>query len=160
MDPYLVAVVADHAHLIEEFLHLHHHGEVELLWPKLLEGAGDRLGEVVELLGRQHVEIAVLLEESAQRLAVWRGCPTQETGDQLADTLEHLGTALTVHLGIEEKDVLPIVPEYVTAGEWRELGGHAINELPKDRIPIVFGMGMLASLSDAETVKLMLSPRH
>ncbi|MFH9090416.1 hemerythrin domain-containing protein [Streptomyces sp. NPDC017673] len=149
------AVVADHAQLIEDFLHLHHMGEDELLWPKLLERAGDRLGETVNLLESQHVEIAALLTETSQRLAIWRDQPTKEHGEQLARSLERLGAQLTEHLGIEEKDVLPIVPEYVTAKEWHELGDHAINALPKNKLPVVFGM--LASLADAEVVKLMLS---
>ncbi|MFH7341074.1 hemerythrin domain-containing protein [Streptomyces sp. KHY 26] len=149
------AVVADHAHLVEEFLHLHHKGEDELLWPKLLERAGDRLGETVRLLETQHEEIATLLNESSERLAFWRDLPTSKNGEQLAVTLEQLGLVLTEHLGIEEKDVLSIVPEYVTAKEWHDLGDHAINALPKSKLPIVFGM--LASLADDETVKLMLS---
>ncbi|MFE0456974.1 hemerythrin domain-containing protein [Streptomyces sp. NPDC058914] len=149
------AVVADHAQLIEEFLHLHHKGEDELLWPKLLERASDRLGDTVALLESQHAEIAALLAESAQRLAIWRERPSKESGERLADSLERLGSLLTDHLGIEEKDVLPIVPEYVTAKEWHELGDHAINALPKSKLPVVFGM--LASLADAEVVKLMLS---
>ncbi|MEV6175717.1 hemerythrin domain-containing protein [Streptomyces sp. NPDC052016] len=149
------AVVADHAQLVEEFLHLHHKGEDELLWPKLLERAGDRLGDTVALLESQHEEIAALLAESAQRLAIWRERPSKESGERLADSLERLGSLLTDHLGIEEKDVLPIVPEYVTAKEWHELGDHAINALPKTKLPVVFGM--LASLADPEVVKLMLS---
>lgn len=149
------AVIADHAQLIEEFLHLHHKGEDELLWPKLLERAADRLGDTVNLLESQHEEIAALLTESAQRLAVWRQQPSKESGERIADSLERLGGLLTEHLGIEEKDVLPIVPEYVTAKEWHELGDHAINQLPKNKLPIVFGL--LASLADPEVVKLMLS---
>ncbi|CAM5360273.1 hemerythrin domain-containing protein [Streptomyces canarius] len=147
--------VADHAQLIEDFLHLHHMGEDELLWPKLLERGGDRLGETVNLLESQHVEIAALLTESSQRLAIWRDQPTKENGEPLARSLERLGALLTEHLGIEEKDVLPIVPEYVTAKEWHALGDHAINALPKNKLPVIFGM--LASLADAEVVKLMLS---
>ncbi|MDN3029662.1 hemerythrin domain-containing protein [Streptomyces sp. S.PB5] len=149
------AVVADHAQLIEEFLHLHHKGEDELLWPKLLERAGDRLGGTVALLESQHEEIAALLAESAQRLAIWREQPSAESGEPLADSLERLGGLLTEHLGIEEKDVLPLVPDHVTEKEWHELGDHAINALPKNRLPVVFGM--LASLADPEVVKLMLS---
>ncbi|GGM21990.1 hypothetical protein GCM10010129_77890 [Streptomyces fumigatiscleroticus] len=148
-------VVAGHARLIEEFLHLHHKGEDELLWPKLLERAGDRLGAAVALLESQHEEIAALLEESSTRLAAWRAQPGQESGERLADSLERLGALLTEHLGIEESEVLPIVPEYVTAEEWHELGDHAINALPRSELPIVFGM--LASLADREVVKLMLS---
>jgi hemerythrin-like domain-containing protein len=149
------AVVAEHAQLIEEFLHLHHKGEDELLWPKLLERAGDRLGDVVALLESQHEEIAALLVETAQQLALWRAQPAKDSGERLADSLERLGILLTEHLGIEEKDVLPIVPEYVTAKEWHELGDHAINALPKSKLPIVFGM--LASYADPDVVKLMLS---
>ncbi|MFG2358801.1 hemerythrin domain-containing protein [Streptomyces sp. NPDC048521] len=148
-------VVAEHARLIEEFLHLHHKGEDELLWPKLLERAGDRLGDAVALLESQHEEIAALLAESAQRLAIWRAQPAKESGERLADSLERLGSLLTEHLGIEEKEVLPIVPEYVTAKEWHQLGDHAINALPKSKLPIVFGM--LASYADPDVVKLMLS---
>lgn len=149
------AVVAEHAQLIEEFLHLHHKGEDELLWPKLLERAGDRLGDVVSLLESQHEEIAALLVETAQLLALWRAQPATDSGERLADCLERLGSLLTEHLGIEEKDVLPIVPEYVTAKEWHELGDHAIKALPKSKLPTVFGM--LASYADPDVVKLMLS---
>ncbi|MFF4346213.1 hemerythrin domain-containing protein [Streptomyces sp. NPDC001530] len=148
-------VVADHAKLIEDFLHLHHKGEDDLLWPKLLERAGDRLGAAVAMLESQHEEIATLLSESSGRLAVWRVQPSKESGEELADSLDRLGALLTEHLGIEEKDVLPLVPEYVTAKEWHELGDHAINALPKSKLPIVFGM--LASLADPDVVKLMLS---
>ncbi|MHC3469395.1 hemerythrin domain-containing protein [Streptomyces sp. 7R007] len=149
------AVVADHAHLVEEFLHLHHKGEDELLWPKLLHRASDRLGATVQKLESQHGEIAALLDESAERLAVWRAEPTAEYGERFAVTVERLGALLTEHLAIEEESVLPVVPEYVTATEWHELGDHAINALPKSKLPIVFGM--LASLADDEVVALMLS---
>ncbi|GGN62176.1 hypothetical protein GCM10011579_029060 [Streptomyces albiflavescens] len=148
-------VIADHAQLIEEFLHLHHKGEDELLWPKLLERAGDRLGTAVTLLESQHEEIAALLTESSLRLAAWRAQPSKASGEELANSLERLDALLTEHLAIEEKDVLPIVPEYVTAKEWHQLGDHAINGLPKSKLPIVFGM--LASLADPDVVKLMLS---
>ncbi|MGW6463636.1 hemerythrin domain-containing protein [Streptomyces rubiginosohelvolus] len=149
------AVVADHVQLIEEFLHLHHKGEDELLWPKLLQRATGRLGETVVLLEEQHLEIDALLTESAGLLAVWRTAPSAARGTELADVLERLGAVLTEHLAIEEKEVLPVVPEYVTSKEWHALGDHAINALPKSRLPTVFGM--LASLAEPEVVTLMLS---
>jgi iron-sulfur cluster repair protein YtfE (RIC family) len=148
-------VVAGHAQLIEEFLHLHHKGEDELLWPKLLERAGDRLGPTVAVLEEQHVEIAAFLASTQSLLDAWRTQPTAESGEQLAAALERLGSALTDHLAIEEKDVLPLVPEYVSAAEWHQLGDHAINALPKSKLPIVFGM--LADLAEPEVVTLMLS---
>lgn len=51
--------------------------------------------------------------------------------------------------------MLPIVDQYVTAAEWHELGDHAINGLPKKKLPIIFGM--LAFLAEPAVVSLMLS---
>ncbi|MGI5144499.1 hemerythrin domain-containing protein [Streptomyces sp. CA-106110] len=148
-------IVADHIQLIEEFLHLHHKGEDDLLWPKLLDRAGDRLASAVALLEGQHEEIASLMTQVSAQLESWRQAPSGARATQLADGLARLGTRLAEHLAIEERDVLPLVAEYVTAEEWHELGDHAINGLPKAKLPIVFGM--LASLAEPEVVTLMLS---
>jgi hemerythrin-like domain-containing protein len=148
-------IVADHIQLIEEFLHLHHKGEDDLLWPKLLDRAGDRLASAVALLEGQHEEVASLMADVSTQLDVWRKDPSGAHGTELADSLKRLGTQLAEHLAIEERDVLPLVAEYVTAKEWHELGDHAINGLPKSKLPIVFGM--LASLAEPEVVTLMLS---
>ncbi|MFJ8096927.1 hemerythrin domain-containing protein [Streptomyces griseofuscus] len=149
-------IIANHARLIEQFLHLHHKGEDELLWPKLIERAGDRLTETVEVLETQHVEIADLLEQSAALLDSWQDIPTREGGQKLADAIGRLDAVLTAHLAIEEEQVLPVVPEYITEAEWHELGSHAIEGLPKRQLPIVFGM--LAAHTDADTARLIISP--
>ncbi|MCT9931853.1 hemerythrin domain-containing protein [Planotetraspora sp. A-T 1434] len=149
------AIVADHIQLMEQFLHLHHKGRDDLLWPKLLDRASERLGPAVALLERRHAEIATLMTDASVRLAAWRRKPSAVYGTELADSLEKLGTRLAEHLATEERDVLPLVPDYVTAEEWHELGDHAIKGLPKNKLPIIFGM--LASLAEPEVVTLMLS---
>ncbi|WP_431968987.1 hemerythrin domain-containing protein [Actinacidiphila sp. bgisy160] len=149
------AIVADHIQLIAEFLHLHHKGEDDLLWPKLRDRAGDRLGSVVELLESQHEEIDALMAEASSELNVWRGDPSVARSNALADVLERLASRLRDHLEIEERDVLSLASEYLTAEEWHQFGDHAINGLPKSKLPIIFGM--LASLAEPEVVTLMLS---
>ncbi|MFF4978311.1 hemerythrin domain-containing protein [Streptomyces sp. NPDC001083] len=149
------AVVAAHIDLIEEFLHLHHKGEDVLLWPKLLTRAGEDLAPALELMEEQHAHIDALLKECSSCLARWRKNPSGSERDQLAAALTALGEKLTEHLAVEEREVLPIVDQYVTATEWHELGDHAINGLPKKKLPIVFGM--LASLAEPAVVTLMLA---
>jgi hemerythrin-like domain-containing protein len=148
-------IVADHLQLIEQFLHLHHKGEDELLWPKLVERAPAELTPTLELLEAQHSEIDLLLTESSSLLAAWRTDANAADGDKLADSLSRLGTRLGEHLAIEEKDILPQVDQYMTAKEWHQLGDHAINGLPKNKLPVIFGM--LAQLAEPAVVTLMLS---
>ncbi|MFF4653789.1 hemerythrin domain-containing protein [Streptomyces sp. NPDC001380] len=148
-------IVADHVQLMETFLHLHHKGEDDLLWPKLLERASDRIEATVAIMESQHEEIAERLAESSDLLSTWRNRPSRDSGEALADCLALLGRLLDEHLAIEEKEILPLVPDYITAKEWHQLGDHAINALPKNKLPIVFGM--LASIAEPEVVKLMLS---
>jgi hemerythrin-like domain-containing protein len=148
-------VVADHVRLVERFLHLHHKGEDELLWPKLQERAPAELEPTLRLMEEQHAQIDKLLTETAGLLASWRRDANAGDRDKLAESLTVLGTELTAHLAIEEEKVLPLAERHVTAKEWHQLGDHAINGLPKSKLPIVFGM--LARLAEPDVVTLMLS---
>ncbi|MEV5148869.1 hemerythrin domain-containing protein [Streptomyces sp. NPDC052727] len=147
--------VADHLQLIEDFLHLHHKGEDELLWPKLVERAPSELSPTLHLLEEQHVEIDKLMSEISSLLTTWRGDANTADGEKLAHSLGLLGSKLEDHLKLEEEEVLTQVDQYLTAKEWHQLGDHAINGLPKSKLPIVFGM--LAELAEPAVVTLMLS---
>jgi len=149
-------VVADHIELIQEFLHLHHKGEDDLLWPKLLDRAPAELHPTLRLMDEQHIQIDTLLADGTTALGDWRREAETAARDHLANLLADLGSALTEHLGIEEKEVLPVVSQYLTDTEWHQIGEHAINKLPKSKLPIVFGM--LAHFASPDEVRLLLSP--
>ncbi|MDX2816171.1 hemerythrin domain-containing protein [Streptomyces sp. PA03-5A] len=149
------AVVADHIELIKEFLHLHHKGEDELLWPKLIARATQDVAPTLALMEEQHTQIDGLIATCSSSLVRWRRNAAASDRDQLAAALRALGEELTAHLAVEETEVLPIVDRYITAAEWHALGDHAINGLPKRKLPIVFGM--LASLAEPAVVTLMLA---
>ncbi|MGW3691965.1 hemerythrin domain-containing protein [Streptomyces sp. NPDC005125] len=147
-------VVADHLALIGDFLHLHHKGEDDLLWPKIEKRAPASLRPTLGVLEDQHVEIDRLMTSVSELSERWRASARSVVGEQLADALQGLSRALVQHLALEEKEVLSSAHLYVTATEWHELGDHAINGLPKAKLPIIFGM--LADIADPSVVKLML----
>ncbi|MFI6080815.1 hemerythrin domain-containing protein [Streptomyces sp. NPDC051217] len=149
------ATVADHLKLIADFLHLHHKGEDDLLWPKLKERAPADLWPALEVLEAQHVEIDLLVNKSTALRTSWRRTAGVDEGEELAVVLSRLNEGLTEHLALEEDKVLSRVSQYMTDAEWHELGDHAINGLPKSKLPIVFGM--LADIAEPEVVDLMLA---
>ena len=107
------------------FLHVHHEGEDELLWPKLLERCpGD--AAVVNLASDQHQGVLGDLASADERLAAWREQPSIDRGAELAAALATLGANLVVHLDNEEKTILPLVEEHLTVEEWHELPAHGM----------------------------------
>ncbi|GGX76625.1 hemerythrin domain-containing protein [Streptomyces fructofermentans] len=147
-------VVADHLRLVGDFLHLHHKGEDDLLWPKIEMRAPASLDPVLRILEAQHVEIDSLTARASELADRWRTTARASTGEKLAEALTRLGRELARHLELEEKEVLSSVHLYVSAKEWHQLGDHAINGLPRAKLPIIFGM--LAEIADPSVVKLML----
>jgi len=55
--------------------------------------------------------------------------PSAERGEDLATTFEQIAAVLDEHLGEEEKQILPLVEEYLTLEEWARLGQHATASL-------------------------------
>ncbi|MDX3093192.1 hemerythrin domain-containing protein [Streptomyces sp. ME01-24h] len=154
-DTVRAAVVADHLDLMQEFLHLHHTGEDELLWPKLAERAAEELAAVIPTMEEQHSAIDTLGRRISAALTDWRAGAGADERDTLVKDLMEFGPLLTSHLALEEEKILAVVPRYLTVSEWHQFGDHAIKGLPKSRLPIVFGM--LAHLAEPEVVTLMLA---
>jgi hemerythrin-like domain-containing protein len=107
------------------FLHVHHEGEDELLWPKLLERCPDDAA-TVNLASDQHQGILDDLADAEQKLAVWKAEPTQDNATVLAVALSTLGANLAVHLDNEERTILPLVEQHLTIPEWMELPQHGM----------------------------------
>src|SRR3954447_13765979 len=107
------------------FLHVHHEGEDELLWPRLLERCQGK-SAVINLASDQHQGVLTNLSSAEALLAVWREQPDTARGAELAAALATLGANLVVHLDNEEKTILPLVEEYLTVDEWHELPAHGM----------------------------------
>ncbi|SNS67744.1 Hemerythrin-like domain-containing protein [Actinacidiphila glaucinigra] len=146
-------VVADHADKVCLVLHLHHEGEDEVLWPRLLERGGERTAAIVPTMEEQHHGIDAALTEVTGLLAGWR--TTARDGEALAAALEVLLDRLLEHMALEEKEILPLAEEYITAAEWAGLGEHGMANSPKKDLPLAFGMVMYEG--DPATIKAVLS---
>jgi hemerythrin-like domain-containing protein len=131
-------LVGTHALELLGFLHHHHHGEDELVWPKLRE----RVALEVELIARmeaQHEAVAVLVVELERDLPGWSLSADAEAGERLATTLEKLAQDLVAHLDEEERSILPLVAQTFTPAEWGELGERGFATVPKKRRLITLG---------------------
>ncbi|MGW1530434.1 hemerythrin domain-containing protein [Streptomyces sp. NPDC002159] len=146
-------MVGAHAEHLCFVLHLHHEGEDLLLWPRLLERAGDEAAAIVPTMEEQHSVIERSYKEVTGLLPRWR--TTAEHGEQLADAIERLLPALDEHLALEEKEILPLAKRYVTAAEWKQLGEHGMAQTPQEILPLSLGMAMYEA--DPEVIAALLA---
>jgi iron-sulfur cluster repair protein YtfE (RIC family) len=135
-------LLAGHVQLLCGMLHSHHSGEDELLWPKLLDRGSDEIAPLVHTMESQHEAVDKAITDLDAALVSWRGTASSADRETLADALERLYGPLVEHLNMEEEHILPLAAKYVTAPEWEQLGQHSMASLPKNRLPLLFGMAM------------------
>ncbi len=151
--PGRVGFLADHIDFSLALLHIHHEGEDELLYPKLIERAPDQVAMTQEV-EHEHELIKTALDAVSGACAGWRARPAAETGEALAASLDELNAVTQPHLDDEEQKVVPLAAVTVTQEEWDALNKHAAAEIPWAKRPIAFGM-MLEPLSDADRAHMM-----
>jgi hemerythrin-like domain-containing protein len=152
------STVAAHVQLMNQFLHMHHTSEDRVLWPKLLERAPKELEPIVTRMQTQHEGIHEAIDAAERVLPRWRNRPASAERDELAGALERLHAALEEHLAAEEQHILPLARRWMSAAEWRELGDEAFAQLPKNKLPLVFGMLMYDGEPEVITGILALAP--
>jgi hemerythrin-like domain-containing protein len=158
-------VVGVHIDLLCRILHAHHEGEDLLLWPKLHERAGADAAEIVSTMQEHHAAIETALGRANELLPAWR--VTALGGKELADVFDELYVVLGTHMTMEEERILPLAEKYVSAGEWKGLGGHGMEAFSKKELPLCFGLVMYetdpdlvkAVLEDAPLAARLLVPR-
>jgi len=122
------SIVADHAAHLLRFVHVHHSGEDEYLWPVLLERV-EVEADLIRRMENQHLHVAALIPRAHEQLPAWTSQPSPERGEQLAATFEDIAAALDEHLGDEEKQILPLVETHLSLAEWARLGQHATESM-------------------------------
>lgn len=123
--------LARHIELFLRFLHIHHDGEDQLLWPALTKRVPMR-AELIATIEGQHAAVAGLIAQVTSILPRWSGTADLGRRDQLADALRGLDAALVEHLDLEENAILPLVHEHITVDEWNSLARDTERQIPKD----------------------------
>ncbi|MGH9178877.1 MAG: hemerythrin domain-containing protein [Acidimicrobiales bacterium] len=131
--------VAGYYHEVLTLLRLHHDGEDELVWPKLLDRAPGQAG-LVRSSERQHQEILDPLERAGTALTTWEAAPGPGSGEALVAALGELRMGLVAHLDNEERTVLPLIAEHLTVEEWDELPAHSMQNYPGERVWLLLGL--------------------
>ena len=146
--PARVTFLADHIDFGIMMLHVHHEGEDELLYPKLIERVPDQ-APMTEQVDHEHQTIKTALDATSAACAAWRQRPSTETGEALAASLDHLDEVVQPHLDDEEQKIVPLAAVTLTQQEWDALGKHAVAQMPFNKRPIAFGM-ILEPLNEAD----------
>ncbi|WP_343953111.1 hemerythrin domain-containing protein, partial [Tsukamurella spumae] len=134
-------------------LHHHHVGEDELMWP-LLASRAPQDRSLVLRMEEQHSRIADLVTGCHREGAAFRESGGRTEGRTLAATLRDLNESLAEHLSDEERYVLPIVREVMSADEWRALADRGNASIPKERRLVFLGF-MLQSATREQRDLLM-----
>ena len=147
------AVVAAHLTELGIMLHHHHVGEDDLVWPRL-HARTPVSADLVRRMESQHARVGELLEQVDDLLPAWASDAGQGPRDALATVLDALSPALEEHLDEEEREILPLVEQHLTAAEWDELGERAVAAIPKLRLLVL--LGYLLEGTSAQEQRTML----
>jgi len=153
--PGRVTFLADHIDFAIKALHIHHEGEDELLYPKLIERVPEQ-APMTEEVEHEHELIKTALDDTSAACATWRQRPSAETGEALAASLDKLNKVAQVHLDDEEQKIVPLAAVTLTQQEWDAMGKHGVGEIPRNKRGIAFGF-MLDPLNEADRAHMMRS---
>ena len=148
-------IVAEHIDILSVYLYAHHHSEDIHLWPRLLERAPRDVAPIVDLMERQHENIERLNTAVDQAASAWRANAGGESREALADLSGQLIYVLDEHMGLEEQRILPLAEKYMTAAEWHDMAAESGRAIPRDKIPLVFGMTLYEA--NREVIRKTLS---
>jgi hemerythrin-like domain-containing protein len=148
-----VTFLADHIDFAIAMLHVHHDGEDELLYPKLIERVPDQ-APMTEQVEHEHQLIKTALDAASGACTAWRQRPSAETGEALAAALDQLNVVTRRHLDDEEQKVVPLAAVTLTQQEWDALGKHGVAQIPRNKRGIAFGM-ILDPLSEDDRGYMM-----
>jgi hemerythrin-like domain-containing protein len=151
--PARVTFLADHIDFAIAALHIHHEGEDELLYPKLIERVPEQ-APMTEQVDHEHQTIKTALDAASAACATWRQRPSSETGEALAAALDQLNSVVQPHLDDEEQKIVPLAAVTLTQQEWDAVGKHGVAQIPRNKRGIAFGM-ILEPLGEADRAYML-----
>jgi hemerythrin-like domain-containing protein len=137
--PERVEVIGSFYENLLEFLHVHHSGEDELVYPRLEQRCADSRS-VLERIDDQHKLLYAPMDDARAVITEWRAAPSPEGARAVIDALARIDETLRPHLAEEESTVLPIASAWISPEEWGELPGHAMQSFRCDKPWLALGL--------------------
>jgi Hemerythrin HHE cation binding domain len=134
-----IELVAAYYANVFRFLHSHHEGEDEIVWPALYERAPDDAERVAEIAA-QHKDVLTTLEAAEAQVTTWQASGAPADGDAMVTAVDALGSALLPHLDQEEAFIVPLAAQHMTAPEWGQLPSHGMRSFDGDRLWLILGL--------------------
>lgn len=111
--------IARHVLWLMDFLHQHHTGEDQGLWPLVLERA-PAAAPLLDSLEADHARIAPAAESLTDAARAYSPTASDDARTELAAALDALGEVLYPHLDREVAEGMPVVSAAITEREWRQ----------------------------------------
>jgi hypothetical protein len=110
--------IADHLSWMMHFLHVHHTGEDDGLWPFVL-ARNPAAAELLASIGADHARIAPAITTLEQAATAYRDDGSAR--ESVLDALARLGAVLLPHLEREEREMMPVVAATMTTAEYQAI---------------------------------------
>lgn len=138
--------VGDHLAMLSVSLHAHHEGEDSRLWSSLEQRSPSCAGHV-ERMKQHHAQLLVHLVALDDALPAWRGSGEPADAAAVTTALDGINTALDIHLGDEELNIVPVMETVLTQKEVDWFGEHGRAATPKGKTWAMLG-AILAAQPD------------
>jgi hemerythrin-like domain-containing protein len=146
-------IIGAHAREMLHFLHTHHTGEDELLFPLLRERA-DLDPELMDRMDAQHAQVNDAVAAISVELRAWTTSADAAAAERMAALVDATMPMLIDHLAEEEQKILPIASVTLTQSEWNALGKHGMTAIPLTRRLVILGH-ITEETDDAERQKFL-----
>jgi hemerythrin-like domain-containing protein len=108
--------LADHVGWLMDFLHAHHRGEDDGLYP-LVMAKNPQAAAMVAEMDAEHALISPAIRALEEAAAAYRADPA-DSGEHLLAALATMAAVLLPHLEREEVEMMPIVAASITVRDW------------------------------------------
>ena len=139
VDSERVEVIGSFCENVIEFLHVHHTGEDELIYPVLEQRCAESRSEL-ERINDQHKLLHAPMDAGRSAIATWRAAPTPDHAQAVIDALVSIAEPLRPHLAEEETVLLPIASKWMSREEFGRLPGHHMMSFRADKPWLMLGL--------------------
>ena len=134
-----VEVISSFYENVIEFLHVHHTGEDELIYPVLEERCAESRSEL-ERINDQHKLLHAPMDAGRSAVAAWRAAPSSDNAQAVIDAMGSIAEPLRPHLAEEETVLLPIASKWMSPEEFGQLPGHHMMIFRADKPWLMLGL--------------------
>ncbi|TML63630.1 MAG: hemerythrin domain-containing protein [Actinobacteria bacterium] len=137
--PERVEVTGSFYENVIEFLHVHHSGEDELIYPVLQQRCAESRSEL-ERIDDQHKLLYAPMDAGRSAIATWRVAPSTGNAQAVIDAIASIAETLRPHLAEEETVMLPLATRWISPEEWRSQAGHNMMSFRADKPWLMLGL--------------------